>query len=1116
MPPTVKMKEKKQPPVEIRVQPQERVSRMQNAPQGMNGADRIQRSRQEVPRTRFSILEEEVMRIAGEANQQAALMEQKLTLVKNLKELVKTNKAKLTNQNKDVKVNEADLQQVIRELKTDINKTKNEILKAAGTFCNLKREQLEKQIEFTEEAMRQSNMEITDEWRDEAKASVLRGNIQALEIFTKEELKDFQDASVFDGSQIEDLKAELAGVMRRIEFRKELDKGARSVAAGAERHKRGADPAGYRNVSGEALSKMTLGFADKLSDKQTREEMLNPVSIRDNIEKSLVMLDIWKADRKKRSKRKLTREEKARFQRADQLMAYYEQHVNTVLGDYGMSLDRLAYSKENINELAKRTRNAERIDAWNKDDKSYQRLFGDNQENQNPDAENGNLTVAEKRLRELERQAGIVNTMELKIEAPVYGLDTSEKFIAPLTKQKDPTKENAFYSIFRLRKDALASTRDRKQVEYKEVRLCYVCAKILRDLKSANWDNNDLQFEKILPLVNEMVRSYESYDVRSYVQKQQGLREELMEKLGQVQRTSPSFQERRYATLLLGYLHSEQMGELVKERKAEEVRVYDKSYEDFDIQLERKGRPYIDRLKSVKDEPLFAHDPMLKDIHQGALGDCYFLAALAGIVSQNPDTIKEMMKDNGNGTVTVRFYDWVKDDDLLGDGKTYQKTYYVTVDKTIPERTYLDTHSKGDPYSKGALWVKMMEKAYAAVRDKNGNKTNNLRVRDKNETISYKGIASGRFHLAMEHLTGEKPFLFRDLEKEEDEDENENTTQAFRGHFTGKAPVLEGRILDSPSKLYFYKQHNGKSKDTEETDKKAKKYLIKKEFTDPDNLKAQFKEELDGYKTIEKMMKNALLSQVKLLEIQAMDTETYVDTMGKLETYLVKLISQLKGSDGQELSDKVLDSLQDYDWEGNKTIRSKELTGGGRIRRKAFEDIGYGMLRDCWKVSGQNADKLLTTIKEMLSAFTAALKAHNKVSIYTDAELKIFNTFKEGLDGRRKCSFGTKKFDTSDGVGAAGENTFKGICGTHAYTVISLEEHMINNKKKKFLRVQNPHGGNIPIYIITEDENEKGKVQRKVNPTNSIDWIKFEKATNGACLIELRDACSAMRVMSIV
>ena len=75
---------------------------------------------------------------------------------------------------------------------------------------------------------------------------------------------------------------------------------------------------------------------------------------------------------------------------------------------------------------------------------------------------------------------------------------------------------------------------------------------------------------------------------------------------------------------------------------------------------------------------------------------------------------------------------------------------------------------------------------------------------------------------------------------------------------------------------------------------------------------------------------------------------------------------------------------------------------------------------------------------------------------------------------------------------------------------------MINNKKKKFLRVQNPHGGNIPIYIITEDENEKGKVQRKVNPTNSIDWIKFEKATNGACLIELRDACSAMRVMSIV
>ncbi len=54
------------------------------------------------------------------------------------------------------------------------------------------------------------------------------------------------------------------------------------------------------------------------------------------------------------------------------------------------------------------------------------------------------------------------------------------------------------------------------------------------------------------------------------------------------------------------------------------------------------------------------------------------------------------------------------------------------------------------------------------------------------------------------------------------------------------------------------------------------------------------------------------------------------------------------------------------------------------------------------------------------------------------------------------------------------------------------------------------------MYLIVENENKKAKVQRISNPIHTTDWIKFEKATNGVCLIELRDACSAMRTMSIV
>lgn len=95
------------------------------------------------------------------------------------------------------------------------------------------------------------------------------------------------------------------------------------------------------------------------------------------------------------------------------------------------------------------------------------------------------------------------------------------------------------------------------------------------------------------------------------------------------------------------------------------------------------------------NEPLFKSDPSPDDVRQGSLGDCYMLASLSAIADQNPDTIKDMMKDNGD-TVTVRFFN---DDN---------EPVYVTVDKSVPVK-------KGDTddvYAEGSLWVQLLEKAY--------------------------------------------------------------------------------------------------------------------------------------------------------------------------------------------------------------------------------------------------------------------------------------------------------------------------------------------------------------------------------------------------------------------
>ena len=136
-----------------------------------------------------------------------------------------------------------------------------------------------------------------------------------------------------------------------------------------------------------------------------------------------------------------------------------------------------------------------------------------------------------------------------------------------------------------------------------------------------------------------------------------------------------------------------------------------------------------------KEQPLFPHEPSLNDIAQGGVGDCYLLAALSAVVNMNPQFIKDCMRDNGDGTVTVRFF----------EGPVDQKTaHYVKIKKAVPE---------GEPYAKGALWVQMIEHAYAA---------SGLHIGDKNapanqdKLLSYNNISSGSDSAFVETITGRR------------------------------------------------------------------------------------------------------------------------------------------------------------------------------------------------------------------------------------------------------------------------------------------------------------------------------------------------------------------------
>jgi len=100
-------------------------------------------------------------------------------------------------------------------------------------------------------------------------------------------------------------------------------------------------------------------------------------------------------------------------------------------------------------------------------------------------------------------------------------------------------------------------------------------------------------------------------------------------------------------------------------------------------------------------DSLFPHEPTPNDVKQGiGVQDCYCLSVLTQVAATDPGYIKDMLKDNDDGTVTVRFF--------TRNAKKEPEPVYVTVNKTVNKSAFGQ-----DLYANSSLWVQMIEKAYA-------------------------------------------------------------------------------------------------------------------------------------------------------------------------------------------------------------------------------------------------------------------------------------------------------------------------------------------------------------------------------------------------------------------
>ena len=108
-----------------------------------------------------------------------------------------------------------------------------------------------------------------------------------------------------------------------------------------------------------------------------------------------------------------------------------------------------------------------------------------------------------------------------------------------------------------------------------------------------------------------------------------------------------------------------------------------------------------------KDDPLFAHEPTINDLRQGKVSNCWMVAGTTALIDLDPSIIKNCMKDNGDGTVTVRLYNTKMD---LEAGKPVVCPVYVKVKKEVPR---LDTG--GVILTDGPLWMSILERALAHI-----------------------------------------------------------------------------------------------------------------------------------------------------------------------------------------------------------------------------------------------------------------------------------------------------------------------------------------------------------------------------------------------------------------
>ncbi len=465
-------------------------------------------------------------------------------------------------------------------------------------------------------------------------------------------------------------------------------------------------------------------------------------------------------------------------------------------------------------------------------------------------------------------------------------------------------------------------------------------------------------------------------------------------------------QEKMTAEFYLEYLKNETNGNL----KMPVSGIEDYTAANIAAQVKFPGTTIMAKFAYKRNEPLFPHEPSISDIAQGNLGDCYLLSALTSIIHNHPEKIKECMRDNGDGTVIVRFYNF----DRAGN----RSENYIKVKKEVPVYDTVDGRTV-DAYAQGSLWVQMIERAYAV---------SGMHLYKPPQDREYQDIAGGFSAAFVEKITGQRAeWIIVESEVEKagaDVVMEPIKEEAMLREFTGWPPKLQesafiGRRVVS-TVVVLTKQQIAKAV------QEIKRSLLAGEFhTDVDRdsadlLSTRFRERINALDPNLFPISTNVPPEIRM-------TQGEVDTLkNSLAGWLISRIEALPS------------------W---KNLRTGSLFG------------------DHSKYS-RNADELFT-----------------KIQGYTRHGAYLSAGTRKDVQGMRGGSY---VHITSGGAGkSAGEPLADGLAGSHAYTVIGVEQ----KGNVKYIKLKNPWASFTRMYLQGPDGNISTQVENEENGDTGGIWL---------------------------